>query len=180
MESLSAHASAGPAGPPVRLLVGTLAAAACAGAFATFGLSEFTLIVVPFIAVLAALAAVDLEERRIPNVIVLPATGVIYALQLALFPEHAVECAVAAIGAGAFLLVLALVQPGGLGMGDVKLAIFLGAGLGYSVLGALTIGALAAAAVGMALLVLRGRAARRYALPFAPFLAAGAVVMLFA
>jgi leader peptidase (prepilin peptidase)/N-methyltransferase len=74
--------------------------------------------------------------------------------------------------------VLALVYPAGLGMGDVKLALLLGAALGGAVLPALLVGTLAAGAAGLVVLARQGLGARRRALPFGPFLAFGAITIL--
>ena len=67
-----------------------------------------------------------------------------------------------------------------MGMGDVKLAAFLGAGLGAAVVVAIFVGFLAAFVPAAVLLVRHGRAARKAAIPLGPFLALGAVVALFA
>jgi leader peptidase (prepilin peptidase)/N-methyltransferase len=130
------------------------------------------------LAVLAALAAIDIEERRIPNAIVLPAAAAMLALQVALAPDRALEWTLAALGAAGLLLVLALVNPAGLGMGDVKLALLLGAALGGGVVAALVVGSSLAALYGLIRLVRHGAAARRSTFPYAPFLAAGAAIVL--
>jgi leader peptidase (prepilin peptidase)/N-methyltransferase len=78
------------------------------------------------------------------------------------------------------LFVIVLVYPKGMGMGDVKLAAFLGAGLGLSVIVALFAGFVAAFAPALALLIRHGGAARKRAIPLGPFLALGGVVGLFA
>jgi leader peptidase (prepilin peptidase)/N-methyltransferase len=78
-----------------------------------------------------------------------------------------------------FFLVVHLVSPAGLGMGDVKLGLLLGAGLGRYVVLGLFAGLLAASAAGVVLLVREGRAARKRTMPMGPFLALGAIVALF-
>lgn len=133
-----------------------------------------------FLSTLVVLSAIDLRERRLPNRIVVPAAAVVLAAQIALHPDHSVEWIASAFGASALLLVAALAYPGGLGMGDVKLALMLGAMLGTSVLSALVLGCFAAAAFGLLLIAVRGVRARKTALPFGPFLAAGAAVTLLA
>jgi len=77
------------------------------------------------------------------------------------------------------LLALALVYPAGLGMGDVKLALFLGVGLGRSVILTLVFGCLGAGLLGALVLVRYGSAGRKVALPFGPFLALGALISLY-
>lgn len=124
------------------------------------------------------LAAIDLEFRVLPNRIVLPAAALVVLLTTAIEPSLAAEHALAGLGAGAFLLVAALLRPGGLGMGDVKLGLLLGAILGGSVLTALVLGFGAVAVVGVALVVRSGRKALTKQLPLAPFLALGAILVL--
>ncbi|HKP10196.1 MAG TPA: A24 family peptidase, partial [Gaiella sp.] len=82
-------------------------------------------------AVLVAVSVTDLERRIIPNRIIVPALVAALVVQTARDPS--VEWLVAALAAGGFFLVLALVYPAGLGMGDVKLAAFMGAWLGWDV-----------------------------------------------
>jgi leader peptidase (prepilin peptidase)/N-methyltransferase len=129
--------------------------------------------------VLVVLAAIDLERRIIPNRIVLPATGLILATQIALSPDQAFEWVAAALGAALFLLLPLLIYPSGMGMGDVKLALLLGAGLGWAVVPALFVGLMAAFVAAVVVLVRGGLAARKTALPFGPFLAFGGLVALF-
>ena len=109
-------------------------------------------------AVLVAVTVTDLERRIVPNRIVLPALVVALVVQTARDPS--VEWVVAAVAAGGFFLALALVYPAGLGMGDVKLAAFLGAWLGRDVAVALFVGTLLGALPAIAVLVTprRGRA----------------------
>jgi leader peptidase (prepilin peptidase)/N-methyltransferase len=131
-----------------------------------------------FAVVLVLLAAIDIERRIIPNRIVLPAIAIVLLAQIAFYPEHAVEWILAAVGAGLFFLIPILFYPSGMGLGDVKLAVLLGAALGIEVMGALLIGLLAAAALGIVILIRQGRAGRKTAIPFGPFLAFGALVVL--
>ena len=143
-----------------------------------FGIGAEGLVGVLFVAVLVALALKDLEERRIPNVVVLPATAVVLVAVAVLRPSHFVEALVAAVAAGAFLLVPSLFARGAVGIGDVKLALLLGAGLGKGVALGLFLGCLAASVAGGVLVARRGLAARKTALPFAPFLVAGALAAI--
>lgn len=126
-----------------------------------------------FVAALLGIAVVDLRERRVPNRIVLPAAALVLALHTAADPTW--EWAAAAAAAFAALLVAALAVPGGLGMGDVKLCLLLGAMLGRDVLLALVIGFGLAALPSLVLLV---TGHRRATLPLAPFLAAGGIAAL--
>ena len=132
------------------------------------------------VGLLVWLAAIDLEFRLVPNRIVLPATAAVLLSTAALEPGLAPERLFAAVGAGVLLLVAAVLRRDGLGMGDVKLAVLIGAILGGSVLTALIVGFGAVALVGVALVVRSGRSALRVKLPLVPFLAFGAVVALLA
>ncbi|MBA3716889.1 MAG: prepilin peptidase [Actinobacteria bacterium] len=132
-----------------------------------------------FAAVLVVLSAIDLRTRRLPNRIVLPAAALVLAAQIAIAPDRALEWTLGAAGAFAFLLAAALVNPAGLGMGDVKLALLLGAALGWAVAPALFIGLAAASVAGVVLIVRGGWAARKTALPLGPFLAFGGIAALF-
>lgn len=128
--------------------------------------------------VLVALSVTDLETRRVPNRIVVPALAVALVARSALDPS--LEWLLGALAVGALLFVLAVVHPAGLGMGDVKLGAFLGAWLGWYGVLALVLGAFAAFLPAAAILVTRGREGRKVGLPFAPFLALGGVLALLA
>jgi leader peptidase (prepilin peptidase)/N-methyltransferase len=130
------------------------------------------------LAVLAVLSWHDVRERVIPNRIVLPSWALVLALQFGAHPERWREWLAASFGAALFFLVPALVFPAGLGMGDVKLAGLIGAALGHHVFAGLVIGVLCGGLWAGALLLLRGFDARRTTLPYGPFLAAGAAVVL--
>ena len=141
-----------------------------------FGLGAEGFVGIFFFGALAVLAVKDLETRRIPNVIVLPAAAIVLAAVAVLRPGHAVEAVAAALAAAAFFVVPSIITKDGVGFGDVKLAFLLGAALGRGVAPALLLGCLAVSFVGVVLIVRHGSAARKTALPFAPFLALGAVV----
>ena len=128
--------------------------------------------------VLVVASAEDLRRRIIPNRLVLPAWGVLLAAQLLASPDHWGEYLLASLGGAILFLVPALLFPAGLGMGDVKLVLFIGAAVGAEIVPTLLIGTLSAAFFGLALLLWMGPRARRIAFPFGPFLAVGAVVAL--
>ena len=160
---------------PAVELATALLIAAC---FLAFGLSGKAFVASFFCAVLVVVSATDLSHRIIPNVIVLPAAVVVLVAQTVLQPSP--EWALAAFGACFFLLVAAVAYPGGMGMGDVKLALLLGAMLGRTVPVALMLGMIAALVPSIVLLARHGKAARKMGIPFGPFLALGALVALFA
>jgi leader peptidase (prepilin peptidase) / N-methyltransferase len=146
--------------------------------FVRFGAGGRAVVGAFFVATLAVLSAIDVAERRLPNRIVLPSAAVVLAAQTALFPDRALEWTLAAVGASLFLLVPALVHPAALGMGDVKLALLLGAALGSAVVSAFFLAFLAAAAYAVVLLGRYGVGARRRTMPLGPFLAFGGVAAL--
>jgi leader peptidase (prepilin peptidase) / N-methyltransferase len=94
--------------------------------------------------------------------------------------DPSIEWVVAALGAGGLLFAASLAYTDGMGMGDVKLALLLGAMPGWLVPVALLVGLLAALVPALVLLVRRGSRARTMPIPLAPFLALGGVVALFA
>jgi leader peptidase (prepilin peptidase)/N-methyltransferase len=159
--------------PAVELVTALL----IAGCVFTFGLTLHAAIAALFCAVLVAVSAIDLEHRIIPNRIVLPATVVVLVANTA--RDLTPEWAIAALGASGFLLAAALAYPAGMGMGDVKLALLMGAGLGKTVPVALMGGMLAAMIPGLFLFARHGSKARKMGIPFGPFLAIGSVVALF-
>jgi leader peptidase (prepilin peptidase)/N-methyltransferase len=167
-----------PLRPTHALAAGGVAAGAAAAVLARSGPSVWTAVAAAAAGVLVWVAAIDLETRLLPNRIVLPATGIVLAASLGLGLGGFAEHALAALAAAGFLYVAAAVRPGDLGMGDVKLALLLGALLGRSVATALTIGLGLLLVPALVQLVLHGRAALRRHIPLGPFLAAGAVVTL--
>ena len=131
-----------------------------------------------FVAVLAAVTLTDLEQRIIPNAILLVGAAIGIAIVVATDPSSLPERAIAAAGAGGFLLAALLLHPRGMGMGDVKLAAVMGLFLGSSVAPALLVALAAGALVGMGMILSQGAEARKRAIPFGPFLALGGVVGL--
>src|SRR5579884_1014206 len=159
--------------PAVELVSGLLVAA-CVW---RFGFHPESLVAAFFCLALVAVSATDLEHRIIPNRIVLPAAATVLVAQTAVRPSP--EWAIAAVGASGFLLAAALVYPAGMGMGDVKLALLLGAMLGRSVAVGLFLGMLAALVPGIVLLARHGSRGRKMGVPLAPFLGLGSVLALF-
>jgi leader peptidase (prepilin peptidase)/N-methyltransferase len=143
-----------------------------------YGLTAYAALASFFVVALVTLSAADLRYRLVPNRIVLPAAVIVLVTHTVIDPSP--EWLLASLGASMFLLVAALVYPKGLGMGDVKLALLLGAMLGLDVTVALMIGFLSALVPSLVLFARHGSRARKMAIPLVPFLAFGAVVALFA
>jgi leader peptidase (prepilin peptidase) / N-methyltransferase len=150
-----------------------------AGCFLRFGLTGEAFLGAFFVAVLVALSAIDVERRILPDLITLPSFVLVVAAQIALAPDRTLEWIGAALAASGFLFAALVAYPKGMGMGDVKLALLLGAALGWHVGVALMVGMLAAMVLGLVLIARSGAAARKAAIPFGPFLAFGAVAALF-
>ena len=129
-----------------------------------------------FVAMLVAVAAIDLEHRIVPNRILAPSALAALVLWALTDPGQVPENVLAGLIAGTFLLVFAVIYPAGMGMGDVKLAAVMGLYLGRAVAPALFIGFAAGAVVGVAMMATRGASERKRAIPFAPFLAVGGVI----
>jgi leader peptidase (prepilin peptidase) / N-methyltransferase len=164
--------------PAVGYSVLTAAGAGLAiAAFAVFGLTLEGLAAAIFCLSLAVVTAADLDYRLIPNRVVLPATAAVLVLMTAAEPSP--EWVIAALAAGGGMFLVAFAYPEGMGMGDVKLTLLMGAALGRSVLPALVLAMLLAVIPAVWLLVRHGRAGRTMGIPFGPFLALGSVVVLF-
>ncbi|MEU0216770.1 A24 family peptidase, partial [Streptomyces sp. NPDC006265] len=132
------------------------------------------------------LTVVDFRVRRLPDPLTLPFAGAALALLglTAFVPEHAGVWTTALLGSlalGGGYFVLFLINPAGMGFGDVKLALGTGAALGWygwpTVMLGTFAGFLLGALYGAALVVTR-RATRKTAIPFGPFLITGAYLGL--
>ena len=159
---------------PAVELVSALLIVAC---FAVFGATAWAALAAGFCAVLVALSAIDVQHRIVPNRIVVPSALVALVAHTAIDPSLAWLVWSLIAAGGLFLVVLA--YPRGLGMGDVKLALLLGAMLGVSVTVALMIGLFAALIPSAVLVSRHGASARKMGVPLVPFLSLGAVVALF-
>jgi len=170
--------------PLVELATAVLFGAVAARLGADWALPAFCL----FFAALLAIALIDLEHFIVPNRIVFP----MLAISLPLLATAAlldgevrplVTGVVGALIASNGLLLLNLVNPRGMGMGDVKLALLLGLFLGWLSLGHVALGLFLGflfGAIGGILLISLGLKTRKDPVPFAPFLAAGTVVAVLA
>ena len=157
--------------PAVELLT----AVAFAAVVAVRGADSQLLLELPFVAMLIAVAGIDLEHHIIPNRIVVPATA--WALIAALLVARSDLGELLIAGAAAFLALLlaALAYPAGMGMGDVKLAGVMGLYLGLAVAPALFAAFAVGAIVGVGIVIVSG-GDRRRGVPFGPFLALGGIV----
>jgi leader peptidase (prepilin peptidase) / N-methyltransferase len=131
--------------------------------------------------ILVPLTFIDLDHRILPNKITYPAVVVAIALVAALRTDDLPEHLIAGAAAFLFLFAAAWFYPSGMGVGDVKLAGVMGLFLGRAVAPALLVAFLLGTLVGIGVMARRGvREGRKTAIPFGPFLAAGALVGLYA
>jgi leader peptidase (prepilin peptidase)/N-methyltransferase len=138
-----------------------------------------------FLAVQVAVSIIDLQRRIIPNRIVYPSVVVFGVAMLVLdLTDRGPNVVHGLIGLAAYggaLLVVALIAPRGMGLGDVKLAGLIGLVLGSIALSRVAVaagaGILLGGLAGVVALIM-GRS-RKTALPFGPFLAAGAAIAVF-
>lgn len=172
-----------PAGSTGRLQRSTLIAAPFALAAAVFALvalpgDEAVVAAIASVA-LIVLAAIDIEQRIIPNRIVLPAAAMVLVVNLALSPGHAAEWILAPLVVAVVLMIPQLLGRAWMGMGDVKLALLLGAALGWGVVGALLLSFVLVLPVALLLLFRGGLEARKSMIPFGPFMALAGLILLF-
>jgi leader peptidase (prepilin peptidase)/N-methyltransferase len=169
--------------PMVEALTGALFAALAARLGADWALPAFLV----FAACLVAVSFIDIERYLVPNR-VLVATLVTAApllLAAAVLDHRWSDLRGAGLGgvlAFGGLLVLNLVNPRFMGMGDVKLAFVLGIFLGWFGLGLVAVGlflGFVLGSVGGIALIAVGLKTRKDHIPFAPFLAGGALLALF-
>ncbi|MCW3494791.1 prepilin peptidase [Microbacterium sp. SSM24] len=166
----------------------SLASQASVGGSWTAAATVVTIAYLYFAAISVTLTMIDLDTRRLPNDIVLPSyivAAVLFALASLLDADWTglLRAAIGGLGLYAFYFVLRLIRPAGMGGGDVKLAGLVGIYLAWLGWGTLVVGAFAAfllgGVFGIVLLITR-RAGRRTAIPFGPWMLAGAWVGIFA
>ena len=131
-----------------------------------------------FLTALLICTATDLLSYRVPNAITYPGT-LLAILAAVVMPDASVaDAAIAALAGGGIFLLMAIVTRGGLGLGDVKLVVLIGAALGPQAgYEAMVVGVVAGGVIILALL-LSGLVSRRQAVPYAPFLALAAVAVV--
>ena len=133
-----------------------------------------------FVTLLVPITLIDLDHHIIPNV--LSAIGAVAAIVLVLVfdSDSIVEHLIAALAAGGFFLLAAIVYPAGMGMGDVKLAAVMGLFLGRAVAPAIFAALIAGTVVGGLVMARFGmQEGRKKGIPFGPWLAFGSLVGLF-
>jgi len=138
-------------------------------------------IVVPaaLLCILVPAALTDLQTRRIPNQLTIGGLVVVLLLTALFEPRFATERLIFCCAAFTFFLTAALMRPGGIGLGDVKLVAVVGAALGAASVAAIGVALVGGAVAGVVIAARHGWArARTATLPLAPFLAAGSLTIL--
>jgi leader peptidase (prepilin peptidase)/N-methyltransferase len=173
-------------GEPVSIeypLIELATAALFAGAGALIEPLYAAILVAGFLALMLAVAVIDARHRIVPNRLVYPAlVAFLVAIAVGHFTGGGVDLVDGLVGLAAYgvpMFLVALAVPGGLGMGDVKLAALIGlvvGSMGLSLVGVAAflgiVGGGLAAVVAMAIL----RYSRKRQIPFGPFLAGGAAI----
>ncbi len=162
--------------PIVEAVTGLL----CAACVLKFGADQDVWLPLVFVLLLVPITLIDLEHHIIPNVLSAIGAVAAFALVLAFQTDDLTEHIIAALAAGGFFLIAALVYPAGMGMGDVKLAGVMGLFLGRAVAPAIFAALIAGTVVGAVVIARFGaKDGRKKGIPFGPWLAFGSLVGLF-
>jgi leader peptidase (prepilin peptidase)/N-methyltransferase len=164
--------------PPRDLVIELSTALLLVACVFAFGLTLRTAAAAIACGTFVVVTATDIERRIVPNRVVLPAALAVLVLDTLWHPSPV--WAIGALGLAGFLFLVALAYPGGMGMGDVKLALLIGALLGRTAPVGFMLALFLSLVPTIFLIARHGRGARKLAIPFAPFLCAGAVIALFA
>jgi prepilin signal peptidase PulO-like enzyme (type II secretory pathway) len=159
--------------------VAVLSVALIALSFADYGLSGRALIGAALCPILIVLAAVDAKHHLLPNDIVLPGAALMALIIAAVDSGHFFEHLWAGLALGVFLFVFATISRTGLGMGDAKLGLLLGFGLGSRTLAAMMVAFAGLFVAALWILATQGLSARKKAIPFGPFIALGGILAFF-
>ncbi len=143
-----------------------------------FGLTLQLLSGIVLVASLIAISVIDIQFKIIPNAITWPMAFV--GLVLSIIGDLSRWWFPLAFSAGAFvfMLIIHLIYPKGMGMGDVKLALMIGAFLTSSVIPALFIGFLLGSIYGLTMIIAKKKKFKQ-TIPFGPFIALGSIIALF-
>ena len=133
---------------------------------------------VSLLALLGVVTVSDLRTRLVPDGALLASLLVAISVCVVTDSDGVPVRLLAGVCAGGFLLAAALIRPDGMGLGDVKLAAVLGFYLGAGVIEAMVISFAAGSVAGLVLIARNGWRARSRTIPFAPFLALGALVTI--
>src|SRR5919198_4482472 len=153
----------------------------CALVVVAKGADEDAILGLVLVLLLVPITLIDLDHQIIPNRITYP--GVVVGIVIVALTglSSLDENLIAAAAAGGFLFVAWFLRPGGMGLGDVKLAFMLGVYLGRAVAPAMFVALIPGSLIGAAIMARYGAAkGRKMKIPFGPYLALGGIVGLFA
>jgi prepilin signal peptidase PulO-like enzyme (type II secretory pathway) len=159
--------------------VAVVSVALIALSFADYGLSGRALIGAALCPILILLAAVDAKHHLLPNDIVLPGAALMALIVAAVDSGQFFDHLWAGLALGVFLFVFATISRSGLGMGDAKLGLLLGFGLGSRTLAAMMVAFAGLFVAALWILATQGFSARKEAIPFGPFIALGGILAFF-
>jgi prepilin signal peptidase PulO-like enzyme (type II secretory pathway) len=135
-------------------------------------------IVAAYAAALIVCAMTDILAYRVPNVVTYPAIAAAVAIGMAMPDANRLDVLAGGVVFGGLLFVPAVLTGGAMGMGDVKLAFFVGFALGLTlVVPAMLIMAISGGFAAAIMLVTRLRG-RGDPIPYAPFIAGGMLVVM--
>lgn len=146
--------------------------------YVLFGLSVKAILGIILCSLLVAVSFIDINFRIIPNTIVLPFTVLGLAVNIISDISSWWMPLVFSIGAFLFMLIIHLIYPAGMGMGDVKLSLMIGAFLVKNVVAALFLGFLAGPIFGLIFIAAKKKKLKQ-TIPFGPFISIGSVIALF-
>lgn len=142
-----------------------------------FGITFMTILGIVFSCILIAVTMIDIEFRIIPNVIIIPALIIGLGLSIFLIGETWWKPLAFSAGSFVFMLIIHLIYPRGMGLGDVKFSAVLGAFLSQTVVVGIFLGFLFGSLYGLSVIIIRKKKLKQ-AIPFGPFLSLGSLVAL--
>jgi leader peptidase (prepilin peptidase) / N-methyltransferase len=153
----------------------------CALVVVAKGADQDAILGIVLVLLLVPITLIDFDTQIIPNKITYPGVVVGIAIVALTDLDSLPENLIAAFAAGGFFFIAWFLKPGGMGLGDVKLAFMLGVYLGRAVAPAIFVALISGSLIGAAIMARYGTAkGRKMKIPFGPYLALGGVVGLFA
>jgi leader peptidase (prepilin peptidase)/N-methyltransferase len=153
----------------------------CALVVVAKGADQDAILGIVLVLLLVPITLIDFETQIIPNKITYPGVVVGIAIVALTDLDSLPENLIAAFAAGGFFFIAWFIKPGGMGLGDVKLAFMLGVYLGRAVAPAIFVALISGSLIGAAIMARYGTAkGRKMKIPFGPYLALGGIVGLFA
>jgi leader peptidase (prepilin peptidase) / N-methyltransferase len=143
-----------------------------------FGISLLTLLGIIFCSILLAVTFIDIEFKLIPDILILPFSIIGLAIHIIYRPTAWWIVLASAFGAFAFMLIVHLIYPKGMGMGDVKFSFMAGAFLSRNVIVGLFFSFVLGAFFGLIMLLFK-KSKLKNSIAFGPFISLGSIIALF-